>query len=346
MGSDLLKNAVIGAGSWGTAIASSLGKKGYEVSLWHRREEIINNIKEKRENTKYLPGITIDENIYPTVNLEEALIDAEVIVLAVSSQAVRNVCESLEPYVNSDQIIVNLAKGLEADTYLRLSQVINEVLPYNEVYVLSGPSHAEEVAKGIPTTVVVSGESREKSEYLQEVFSTDTFRVYTNPDIVGVELGGALKNIIALGAGMSDGLGYGDNSKAALMTRGIVEISRLGKVLGAKSESFAGLTGIGDLIVTCTSMHSRNRRAGILLGEGKPLEDVLKEIGMVVEGINATKIAYQISNLYHCDMPITTAIYKVLYENADVKEVVRDMMTRKKKNEIEEINSLYYHGWK
>ncbi|MPW26014.1 NAD(P)H-dependent glycerol-3-phosphate dehydrogenase [Alkalibaculum sp. M08DMB] len=345
MGSDYLKIAVIGAGSWGTAIASLLGGKGHNVHLWHRREEIINNIKLEKENKKYLPGINLGDSIYPSSDLELVVKDSQIIVLAVASQGVRDICTSLEPYVNSDQQIINLAKGLEDKTYLRLSQVINEILPYNEVYVLSGPSHAEEVAKHIPTTVVISGERKDKCEFLQDVFTTDSFRVYTNPDIVGVELGGALKNIIALGAGMSDGLGYGDNSKAALMTRGIVEISRLGKVLGAKSETFAGLTGIGDLIVTCTSVHSRNRRAGILLGQGMDLENVLNDIGMVIEGIKATKIAYEISNLYNCDMPITSAIYKVLYENANVKDVVHRMMNRKNKHEIEEINSLFYHGW-
>ena len=345
MGSEKVKIAVIGAGSWGTAIANLLGTKGYDVHLWHRREEIVELIKTNRENTRYLPGIALSDNIHPSTNIEAAVLDAQIIVLAVASQGVREICTLLEPYVNGDQMMINLAKGLEDKTFLRLSQVINEVLPYNEVYVLSGPSHAEEVAKQIPTTVVISGESKEKCEFLQDTFTTDNFRVYTNPDIVGVELGGALKNIIALGAGMSDGLGYGDNSKAALMTRGIVEISRLGKVLGAKSETFAGLTGIGDLIVTCTSVHSRNRRAGILLGQGKKLEDVLEEIGMVVEGVKATKIAFEISKLYNCEMPITTAIYKVLYENENVDEVVLQMMNRKNKHEIEEINSLFYHGW-
>lgn len=345
MGSDQMKIAVIGAGSWGTAIASLLGTKGYDVHLWHRRKEIIETMKTLKENKKYLPGIALVDNVLPSTDLEAVMKDAQIVVLAVASQGVRETCSLLEPFVDSDQMIVNLAKGLEDKSYLRLSQVINEVLSYNEVYVLSGPSHAEEVAKEIPTTVVISGESKEKCEFLQDVFTTDNFRVYTNPDIVGVELGGALKNIIALGAGMSDGLGYGDNSKAALMTRGIVEISRLGKVLGAKTETFAGLTGIGDLIVTCTSIHSRNRRAGILLGQGKELDEVLNEIGMVVEGVKATKIAYEISKLYNCDMPITTAIYKVLYEKSDVKEVVQQMMNRKNKHEIEEINSLFYHGW-
>lgn len=340
-----MKIAVIGAGSWGTAIAELLATKGYDVHLWHRNSEIINDISLKKENAKYLPGVLLSKNITPSNDLECVVNDSKIIVLAVPSQATRKTCELLKPFVNSEQFIVNVAKGLEAESYLRLSQVINDVLSYNEVLVLSGPSHAEEVAQKIPTTVVISGEQKENCEFIQDVFSTDYFRVYTNPDIVGVELGGALKNIIALGAGMSDGIGYGDNSKAALMTRGIVEISRLGKVLGAKSETFAGLTGIGDLIVTCTSMHSRNRRAGILLGQGKELEYVLDEIGMVVEGIKATKIAYELSNIYNCEMPITKSIYKVLYENINVKDVVYQMMTRKNKHEIEEIHSLFYYGW-
>lgn len=340
-----LKIAVLGAGSWGTALAWVLSTKNYQVNLWHRRDELIESIASTNENKKYLPGIELNNCITPMSRLDEAIKDCHIIVLAVPSKGTRELCDQIKDIVSSDQMIVNVAKGLEEKSYYRLTQVINEVLPYNDVFVLSGPSHAEEVARRLPTTIVIAGEEKEKCEHIQDIFSTDFLRVYTNPDIVGVELGGALKNIIALGAGMSDGIGYGDNSKSALMTRGIVEISRLGKVLGAKSETFAGLAGIGDLIVTCTSMHSRNRRAGILLGQGHPLDEVLDEIGMVVEGIRATKIAYEISNIYNCDMPITKAIYAVLYENADVKDVVYQLMTRKNKHETEEIHSLFYYGW-
>ncbi|MFZ7132031.1 MAG: NAD(P)H-dependent glycerol-3-phosphate dehydrogenase [Eubacteriales bacterium] len=340
-----LKIAVLGAGSWGTALAWLLSSKGYEVNLWHRREDLIQNILKNKENQKYLPGIVLNNLINPSCDLEEAIKDSEIILLAVPSQAIRTICQQIQSMVNAEQLVVNVAKGIEEQTYYRLTQVINEVLPYNDVFVLSGPSHAEEVARKLPTTVVIAGEVKEKCEYIQDIFSTDFFRVYTNPDMVGVELGGALKNIIALGAGLSDGIGYGDNSKAALMTRGIVEISRLGKVLGAKSETFAGLAGIGDLIVTCTSMHSRNRRAGILLGQGEKLEKVLDEIGMVVEGVRATKIAYEVSNIYHCDMPITKAMYAILYQDANVEDIVYELMTRKNKHETEEIHSLFYFGW-
>lgn len=340
-----MKIGILGAGSWGSALAVLLSEKGYQVDLWHRRKELVDEINSKRVNSKYLPGVVINKGVTAKINLEETVKGSEVIVLAVPSHGVRDLCKQIKDFVNCEQYIVNVSKGLEEGTYFRLSQVINEELSYNNVYVLSGPSHAEEVAKKLPTTVVVSGEKKSKCEYLQDLFSTDSFRVYTNPDMIGVELGGALKNIIALGAGISDGLGYGDNSKAALMTRGIAEISRLGKILGAKTETFAGLTGIGDLIVTCTSMHSRNRRAGILLGQGEALENVLEGIGMVVEGVRATKTAFELASKHECDMPITAAIYKILYGGYDPKDVVTQIMTRSNKHEIEEINSLYYYGW-
>lgn len=340
-----MKTCVLGAGSWGTALAILMAEQGSQVSLWHRREDLVEELRSTRENSKYLPGKLLPENVDPTVDLQEAITDSEVVVLAVPSHAIRSLCVQIKPMVHADQSIVNVAKGLEEKTHLRLSQVINDELSYNNVFVLSGPSHAEEVANKLPTTVVISGEEREKCEYLQDLFTSPTFRVYTNPDMIGVELGGALKNIIALGAGISDGLGYGDNSKAALMTRGIAEISRLGKILGAKTETFAGLAGIGDLIVTCTSMHSRNRRAGILLGQGKGLDEVLQSIGMVVEGVRATKVASELSAKYHCEMPITNGLFKILFEGADPKDVVTQIMTRSNKHEIEEINSLYYYGW-
>lgn len=340
-----MKICVLGAGSWGTALAVLMADQGMEVSLWHRKEEVAAQLRDKRENSKYLPGTTLSSGIAPTSHLNEAIEGSEVVVLAVPSHSIREICAKIKPFVHADQYIVNVAKGLEEGSYLRLSQVINDELSYNNVFVLSGPSHAEEVAKKLPTTVVISGEEREKCEYLQDLFSTPTFRVYTNPDMIGVELGGALKNIIALGAGISDGLGYGDNSKAALMTRGIAEISRLGKILGAKTETFAGLAGIGDLIVTCTSMHSRNRRAGIQLGQGERLDEVLDSIGMVVEGVRATKVASELALKYECEMPITQGLNKILFEDANPKDVVTEIMTRSSKHEIEEINSLYYYGW-
>ena len=257
------KVCVLGAGSWGTALALVVAKKGYNVSMWTLNEEQCNKINKDKENIDYLPGVVIPDNIVVTTNIEEAVKDGTIIVLAVPSQAIRSVCKQIKPFVKDKQILVDVAKGLEKGTGLRLSDVCNQELPNNKYVVLSGPSHAEEVSRDIPTTVVVSSEDIHIAEIVQDIFMSPKFRVYTNPDVVGVELGGALKNIIAFGAGICDGLGYGDNAKAALMTRGIKEIGRLGVAMGAKASTFSGLSGIGDLIVTCTSMHSRNRRAGI-----------------------------------------------------------------------------------
>lgn len=336
---------IIGAGSWGTALAVLLAEKGHEIYLWHRNQKFVEDLKSNRENKKYLPNVLLPDNIIFTNDLKESVIKSDIIVLAVASHGVRETCQKISTYVKSSQVLVNVAKGIENETLLRMSQVIHQEIPNNEVVVLSGPSHAEEVAKGIPTTVVVAGENRKSTEYIQDIFITPTFRVYTNPDIIGVEIGGALKNVIALGAGISDGLGYGDNSKAALMTRGIVEIGRLGQAMGANINTFAGLSGIGDLIVTCTSMHSRNRRAGIQLGKGKRLEEVLSDIGMVVEGVRTTYAAYNLGKKYHVGMPITSELYSVLNHNKSVKESVENLMLRNKTNEMEEIAFKQYKGW-
>lgn len=263
------KVCILGAGSWGSALGLVLAKKGYEVSMWTLSQEQADKINKTKENIDYLPGVLFPNNITLTTSLEEAVLNSKIIVLAVPSQAIRSVSSNLKPFVKDEQIIVDVAKGLERGTGLRLSEVVAEELPNNPYVTLSGPSHAEEVARDIPTTVVVASENIEVAQIVQDMFMTPKFRVYTNPDIVGVELGGALKNIIAFGAGICDGLGYGDNAKAALMTRGIREIGRLGVKMGANLSTFSGLSGIGDLIVTCTSMHSRNRRAGILIGQGK-----------------------------------------------------------------------------
>jgi glycerol-3-phosphate dehydrogenase (NAD(P)+) len=294
-------------------------------------------INKDKENIDYLPGVVIPDNIVVTTNIEEAVKDGTIIVLAVPSQAIRSVCKQIKPFVKDNQILVDVAKGLEKGTGLRLSDVCNQELPNNKYVVLSGPSHAEEVSRDIPTTVVVSSEDIHIAEIVQDIFMSPKFRVYTNPDVVGVELGGALKNIIAFGAGICDGLGYGDNAKAALMTRGIKEIGRLGVAMGAKASTFSGLSGIGDLIVTCTSMHSRNRRAGILIGQGKSLEETLAEVKMVVEGITATEVAYEVSKKLNVDMPITNAIYSILHSNLNPNEVVIDLMMRNKTHEMEEI---------
>lgn len=331
------KMCVLGAGSWGSALALSLAKKGYEVSLWTLNEEQANKINKTKENIDYLPGILFPNNINTTTDLNKAIENSEIIVLAVPSQAIRNVCEKIKPYVKENQILVDVAKGLEKGTGLRLSEVCKEELPNNPYVVLSGPSHAEEVSRDIPTTVVVASESLEIAQRVQDIFMSPKLRVYTNPDIVGVELGGALKNIIAFGAGICDGLGFGDNAKAALMTRGIREIARLGVAMGANASTFSGLSGIGDLIVTCTSMHSRNRRAGILIGQGKSLDETLKEVKMVVEGITATEVAYEVAKSLNVDMPITNAIYSVLYGGMNPNEVVIELMMRNKTHEMEEI---------
>lgn len=331
------KLCILGAGSWGSALGLVLAKKGYQVNMWTLSEEQAEKINRTRENIDYLPGVLFPNNITLTTDIEDAIKDSKIIVLAVPSQAIRSVCKQIKTFVKDDQIIVDVAKGLEKGTGLRLSEVCEQELPNNPYVTLSGPSHAEEVAKDIPTTVVVASNDLEIAQSVQDIFMSPKFRVYTNPDIVGVELGGALKNIIAFGAGICDGLGYGDNAKAALMTRGIREIGRLGQAMGANSSTFAGLSGIGDLIVTCTSMHSRNRRAGILIGEGKNLEETLKEVKMVVEGITATEVAYEVAKDLKIDMPITNAIYSVLHNGSNPNEVVIELMMRNKTHEMEEV---------
>jgi len=331
------KVCVLGAGSWGSALALVLAKNGYNVHMWTLNEEQAKNINKTKENIDYLPGVVFPSNITVTTNLEETIKDSIIIVLAVPSQAIRSICKQIKSFVNSNQILVDVAKGLEKGTGLRLSEVCEDELPNNPYVTLSGPSHAEEVAKDIPTTVVVASQNLDIAQKVQDIFMSPKFRVYTNPDIVGVELGGALKNIIAFGAGICDGLGLGDNAKAALMTRGIREIARLGIAMGANAATFSGLSGIGDLIVTCTSMHSRNRRAGILIGQGKSLEETLEEVKMVVEGITATEVAYEVSKKLNVDMPITSAIYSILHSHLNPNEVVIDLMMRNKTHEMEEI---------
>ncbi|MDF2521536.1 MAG: hypothetical protein K0R84_2164 [Clostridia bacterium] len=337
--------SIIGAGSWGTAVAVMLAKKGYDVKQWVRRQELCNSMKETKENLTYMPGVVLPNNIDISSDLEYCCKGSEILVIAAPSHAVREVVKNIKPYVNDSQLIVNLAKGIENESLMRMSQIIEEILPANKNAVLSGPCHAEEVARDIPTAIVASAREKQTAEYIQDVFMTPKFRVYTNPDIIGVELGGALKNIIALGAGITDGLGFGDNTKAALMTRGIVEISRLGESLGAKKMTFAGLSGIGDLIVTCTSMHSRNRRAGIAIGEGKSLEEVLGGTSMVVEGVRTTKSAYDLAVKMGIEMPITQEIYNVLYQKADVKNSVINLMMRAKTHESEDIAEILSLEW-
>jgi glycerol-3-phosphate dehydrogenase (NAD(P)+) len=326
------KIAFIGGGSFGTALAIILGKKGNEVSIYDRDESVVNDINTNQTNDKYIKGLVIPNEVHAYSDLDEAIISADYIVFAIPSHVIRTMASSLRGRIKPNVPIISIAKGIDEETDERLSVVIERELP-NPVVVLSGPSHAEEVAANIPTTLVVTSRNMKCAEEVQDLFMTTDFRVYTNEDIIGVEIGGAVKNIIALAAGVVDGMGYGDNTKAALMTRGMKEISRIGIALGGKAETFYGLTGMGDLIVTCTSMHSRNRRAGILIGEGKSLEEALKEVGMVVEGVKACKAFYELKEKIGVSMPITDALYKALFLDKKPKDCVRELMERDKKSE-------------
>lgn len=332
-----MKITLCGGGSWGTAIARLLSNKGHELNFYIRNKEVIEDIRKNKENIKYLPGAKFEKEINLTNNLDSVLEDIDVFIIAVPTSSIREVLTSIKGKISKDVIIVNLSKGIEVESLDRISEISSEILKDNPFVALSGPSHAEEVGKDIPTTLVASSENLKVAQTIQHEFSTPIFRIYTNPDLVGVEMGGALKNIIALAAGMNDGLAYGDNSKAALMTRGIYEMSKLGISLGANPHTFNGLSGIGDLIVTCTSMHSRNRRAGILIGEGKSMEEACKEVGQVVEGVKTVKSAYKLAKLKNIEMPITNALYKVLYEGYDPNKAVYELMTRENKDEIEQI---------
>ncbi|QNB45902.1 NAD(P)H-dependent glycerol-3-phosphate dehydrogenase [Thermanaerosceptrum fracticalcis] len=331
--------AVLGAGSWGTALAVLLAKKGFKVNLWGRNSEQIDSLNRARENLHYLPGVVIPHGVTATSDLGESIDSAKYIVLSVPSHSIRELCRKIVGLIEEETVIINTAKGLETDSLKRLSQVIEEELSVKKphIAVLSGPSHAEEVGRDIPTAVVAGAHKRQVAEEVQDLFMSPKFRVYTNPDLIGIELGGALKNVIALGTGIADGLGFGDNTKAALITRGVAEMARLGVAAGANPLTFAGLTGIGDLVVTCTSMHSRNRRAGIQIGQGIPLEEVLANMGMVVEGVKATAAAFALSKKYGVPMPITTETYHVLFENKKPKEAVVDLMLRMKTHEVEEV---------
>ncbi|AKA69974.1 NAD(P)H-dependent glycerol-3-phosphate dehydrogenase [Clostridium scatologenes] len=328
------KVAFLGGGSFGTALSIMLAKKGTKVKVWDRNKSVIDDINIKKENIKYLHGAVIPVGVEASENMEEVIKGSDYIVISVPSHVVRTISREAAKFISKDQIVISIAKGIEEKTGKRLSQVIKEELPLNHIVILSGPSHAEEVAQDIPTTVVAASEDIKFAENVQDLFMTNKFRVYTNDDLIGVEIGGAVKNIIALAAGISDGVGYGDNTKAALMTRGMSEIIRIGLALGGRKETFSGLTGIGDLIVTCTSMHSRNRRAGILIGKGTTPEGATEQIGMVVEGIKACRAFYDLKEKLGVSMPITDVLYKVLFEGKDVKYGVYELMTRDKKEEV------------
>lgn len=331
----MAKISILGGGTWGIAIAVLLHRNGHDVTVWSALESEIEMLKRNHEH-KMLPGVILPENMFFTTDDRKAVEDKDLLVMAVASSFTRGTAHRLAPLVKKNQIIVNVAKGIEESTLHTLSEIIEEEIPQADVAVLSGPTHAEEVSRGIPTTIVVGAKSKKTAEYIQGLFMNEVFRVYTSPDILGIELGGALKNVVALAAGIADGLGYGDNTKAALITRGITEISRLGTAMGGKFETFGGLTGIGDLIVTCASMHSRNRRAGILIGQGKTMEEAMAEVKMVVEGVYSAKAAMALAKKYDVQLPIIEQVNAVLFEGKSAEEAVKDLMLRDKKIEISE----------
>ena len=340
----MAKIGVIGAGSWGTALSLLLYNNGNSVTVWSIMEDEIRMLKEEHEQKDKLPGVRLPEDMIFTTDLEAAVKGKDVLVLAVPSPFTRSTAAKMAPFVTEGQKIVNVAKGIEEATLMTLSEIIEEEIPNADVAVLSGPSHAEEVGRGIPTTIVVGSKRKETAEYLQNLFMSEVFRVYISSDVLGIELGAALKNVVALAAGIADGLGYGDNTKAALITRGIAEIARLGISMGGRIETFYGLTGIGDLIVTCASMHSRNRRAGILIGKGATMEEAMAEVKMVVEGVYSAKAGYALSQKYHVSMPIVEQVNKVLFEGASAADAVKELMLRDKKVENIDLRDLYQNS--
>lgn len=325
--------SILGSGSWGIALAVLLHKNGHEITVWSAREAKIEMLKEKHE-LEMLPGVRLPEDTVFTTDDREAVEGQDLLVMAVASSFTRSTAHRLSALVAPGQKILNVAKGIEEHTLMTLSEIIEQEIPQADVAVMSGPSHAEEVGRGIPTTIVVGAKSKETAEYIQNLFMNEAFRVYISPDILGMELGGALKNVVALAAGIADGLGYGDNTKAALITRGLAEIARLGMAMGGKFETFCGLTGIGDLIVTCASMHSRNRRAGILIGQGKTCDEAMAEVQMVVEGVYSAKAAMELAEKYQVQLPIIEQVNKVLFENKSAAQAMKELMLRDRKLEV------------
>ena len=325
---------IIGAGSWGTALAVLLHNNGHKVTIWSIMEPEVKMLQETHEHKDKLPGVKLPEDMIFTTDLHKAVSEKNLLVLAVPSPYTRSTSKLLKNVVAPEQIIVNVAKGIEENTLMTLSQIIEQEVPQATVAVLSGPSHAEEVGKGIPTTIVVGAKEKKVAEYVQNIFMSEVFRVYISPDVLGIELGAALKNVVALAAGIADGLGYGDNTKAALITRGIAEIARLGVAMGGKFETFCGLSGIGDLIVTCASMHSRNRRAGILIGQGYTMDEAMAEVKMIVEGVYSAKAAMGLAKKYNISLPIIEQVNEVLFDNKPADQAVKELMIRDKKIEI------------
>lgn len=329
-----MRVGIIGAGSWGIALSNLLSMNGADVTVWSILPDEIEMLKEKHEHVTKLPGVILSDTIRFTTDLEDTVKENDILVMAVPSPFIRKTSKSMKDFVKKDQIIVNVAKGIEENTLMTLSDIIEEEIPQAKVAVMCGPTHAEEVGRCIPTSIVVGAKEKETADILQNLFMNEFFRVYTSPDVLGMEIGSSLKNVVALAAGIADGLGYGDNTKAALITRGIAEITRLGIKMGGKFETFAGLTGIGDLIVTCASMHSRNRRAGILLGQGKTMQEAMDEVKMVVEGVYSAKAAMQLSKKYDVELPIIEQVNEILFNNKPAAEAVKDLMLRDKKVEI------------
>jgi glycerol-3-phosphate dehydrogenase (NAD(P)+) len=330
----MAKIGIIGAGSWGIALSVLLTNNGHDITVWSALEDEIKMLKAEHEQKDKLPGVKLSEKTIFTTDLAEAVKGKDLLVLAVPSTFTRSTAHKMSEFVADGQIIVNVAKGIEEATLMTLSQIIEEEIPQADVAVLSGPSHAEEVGRCIPTTIVAGAKTKETAEYVQNIFMSDVFRVYISPDVLGIELGAALKNVVALAAGIADGLGYGDNTKAALITRGITEIARLGGAMGAKYETFCGLSGIGDLIVTCASMHSRNRRAGILIGQGKTMEEAMSEVKMVVEGVYSAKAAMGLAKKYNVELPIIEQVNEILFNGKDASTAVKDLMLRDRKIEV------------
>ena len=329
------KIGMIGAGSWGTALTWLLGNNGHEVTMWSAIEQEINLLKENHEQTEKLPGAKLSDSTSYTTDIKEACEDKDMLVLAVPSSFTRSTAKAMAPFVKDGQIIVSVAKGLEEDTLMTLTDIIEQEIPQSRTVVLCGPTHAEEVGSGMPTLIVAGSKNIEDADYVADVFMSEVFRVYTSDDPFGMQISAACKNVIALAAGIADGLEYGDNTKAALITRGIAEITRLGIAAGGKERTFSGLTGIGDLIVTCASMHSRNRRAGILMGQGKTADEAMKEVHQVVEGVFCAKAAMQLAEKYNVEIPIIHEVNDVLFHGKDPKDGIRDLMLRDRKQEWE-----------
>ncbi len=328
--------SIIGGGSWGIALAVLLRKNGHKITVWSALEAEIQMLEEEHEH-RMLPGVKLPEDTVFTMDEREAGQGKDLLVMAVASSYTRKTAGRFAPYVADAQKIVNVAKGIETGTLMTLSEIIAQEIPQADVAVMSGPSHAEEVGRGLPTTIVVGAASKSTAEFIQNLFMNEVFRVYVSPDILGMELGGALKNVVALAAGIADGLGYGDNTKAALITRGITEIARLGTAMGGKFETFCGLTGIGDLIVTCASMHSRNRRAGILIGQGKTYEEAMSQVQMVVEGVHSAKAAMELARKYQVQLPIIEQVNEVLFAGKSADQAVKELMLRDKKLEVSDL---------